>query len=64
MIGEEHPDPEWTNDNEWTETCGEAILELTDKFIQEGCVDYAQVAVIHCRLAEHYIALIEEDLAL
>ena len=58
MSGEEYPDPEWT-DGDWTEKCGEALLEQTDKYIQEGCIDYAQAAVMFCRLAEHYVAMIE-----
>ena len=63
MSGEDYPDPAWT-DGDWTEKCGEALLEQTDKYIQEGCIDYAQAAVMFCRLAEHYVAMIEEDLGL
>ena len=63
MIGEEHPDTEWT-DGDWTEKCGEALLEQADKFIQEDCITYTQAAVIFCRLAEHYLAMIEEDMGL
>jgi len=45
---------------EWTEPCGKDLLELAERYIQEGCITPLQVAIIMMRLAEHFLVYADE----